>query len=492
MVRNSGFRSEWVKSGWVALLVQLGLPFALAQDAGRRWTFSQCLNYALEHNISVRLAELTKEQRDADLLQAKTAYLPDLSASGFGGFTFGQRLDPFNLRFVNQRTELMSLSLNGNLLLFSGMQNLYRLKQARYALESAAAQAEKVRQDITLNLASLFLQVVFAEERLQRAQHQEEATRAALERMQALVEAGVRPSGDLLNLQAQLASEQSVVVQAQNTLRLARLNLAQLLMLDSVSIERPQLQPEGAGLEILQKSPELLYTEALALSPAVRSADWALKASLNQFRAAKGAFSPVISLTASLGTGYSSLTQRITDTVITVIPQPPSRYYTYGGDSLDIPKSPLVLWDFKRETTPLRSQFRQNFNNQVGLVISFPILNNLNNHANLRRARLALASSTLQLEQQKQQLRNTLYSAYNDALAARQSWEASRNALRAAREALDYAEARTESGVMPSAEYVQVKSRYMQSETDEVVARYELIFRLIVLHFLTGKPIQIN
>jgi outer membrane protein len=476
-----------------------GLAFGLlvvhgvwSQTSDKRWTFSQCLNYALEHNISIRLAELTKEQRDVDLLQAQTAYLPDITASGFGGFTFGQRLDPFNLRFVNQRTEMMSLSLNGNLLLFSGMQNLHRLKQARYALESASAQAEKVRQDITLNLASLFLQVVFAEERLQRALHQEEATQAALYRMQALVEAGVRPAGDMLNLQAQLASEQSVVVQARNTLRLARLNLAQLLMLDSVNIERPKLRPEEAGLEILQRSPEFLYAEALAISPAVRSADWAMRASLSQLRAAKGAFSPVISLTASLGTGYSSLTQRITDTLITVVPQPPSRYYTYGGDSLDIPKSPIILWDFKREITPLRSQFRQNFNNQVGLAITFPILNNLNNHANLRRARLALASSTLQLEQQKQQLRNTLYSTYNDALAARQSWEAARNALRAAREALDYADARSESGVMPTAEYVQVKNRYLQSETDEIVARYELIFRLIVLHYLIGKPIQIN
>lgn len=492
MLQNIGLPGICFKVARELAIVLFPITCIWTQTSGSKWSFAQCLDHALKNNIGIRLAELTKEQREVDLLQAKTAYLPNVTASGFGGFTFGQRLDPFNLRFVNQRTEMMSLSLNGNLLLFSGMQNLHRLKQARYALESASAQAEKVRQDITLNLASLFLQVVFAEERLQRAEYQEQATRAALERMQALLEAGVRTSGDLLNLESQLASEQSVVVQARNTLRLARLNLAQLLMLDSVDVVRPQIRPEDSGLEILQKSPQLLYAEALAINPAVLSADWAVKASLSQLRAAKGAFSPVVSLTASLGTGYSSLTQRITDTVISVIPQPPSRYYTYGGDSLDIPKAPIVLWDFKRETTPLRSQFRQNFNNQVGLVITFPLLNNLNNQANLRRARLALASSSLQLEQQKQQLRNTIYSSYNDALAARQSWEAARNALRAAREALNYAEVRTESGAMPTAEFVQVKSRYMQAETDEVVARYELIFRLIVLHFLTGKPIQIN
>lgn len=483
--RNSVF---WVVAGFFFF----GFKNNSAQNQNGRWTFNQCLKYALENNLNLRLAEITKSQRGIDVAQSKAAYLPDITASGFGGLTFGQRLDPFNLRFVNQRTEMASLSLNGNLLLFSGLQNLHRLKQARYALESAEAQVEKVRQDVTLNLASLFLQVVFTEERLQRALYQEEATKAALERMSDMVESGLRPQGDILNLQAQLASEHSVVVQARNALRLARLNLAQLLMLDSVDVMRPQLSPEKAGLSLLGKSPEVLYAEALAVSPSVRSADLALRASQSQLKAARGAFSPVVSFTASLGTGYSSLTQRITDTTITVIPQAPARYYTYGGDSLDIPKSPIILWDFKKETTPLRSQFRQNFNNQVGLVISFPILNGLNNQANLRRARLAVTGSTLQLEQQKQQLRNTLYTSYNDALAARQSWEASREALQAAREALDYAEARMESGVLPSAEFVQVKNRFLQSETDEVVARYELIFRLTVLHFLIGKPIEIN
>lgn len=458
----------------------------------RSWTFGECLQQAMKNNLGVRQAEINTQARELDLLQARTAYLPDLSASGFSGLTFGQRLDPFNLRFVNQRTEMVNLGLNANLLLFGGFQNLHRLKQARYALESAAAQTEKVKQDLTLNVASLFLQLIFAEERRERAIFQHESTRAALERVRDLVEAGVRPRGDLLNIEAQLASEEAVVVQAENTLRMARLNLAQLLMLDSISVQRPELSPEKAWLEILKKMPDVLYAEALLVSPAVRAAEWNLKASVSQLAIAKGAFFPTLSFSASLGSGYSSLTQRITDTLITVIPQDPVRYYTYGGDSLDIPKAPIVLWEFQRAITPFGSQLRQNFNNQVGLFLTVPILNGLNNHANLRRARLNVRNSELQLEQQKQQLRNTIFSAYNDGVAALSSWEATRKALNAAREALDYAETGLEAGSLPSAEFVQIKNRYLQSETDEVVARYELIFRIVILYYLTNKPIPLN
>ncbi|MCS6981554.1 MAG: TolC family protein [Flavobacteriales bacterium] len=466
-------------------------PVTLAQIS-RPWTFGECLQQAMKNNLGVRQAEINSQVRELDLLQARTAYLPDLSASGFGGLTFGQRLDPFNLRFVNQRTEMVSLGLNANLLLFGGFQNLHRLKQARYALESAAAQAEKVKQDLTLNVASLFLQLIFAEERRERAVLQYQSTQATLERVRDLVEAGARPRGDLLNMEAQLASEAAVVIQAENTLRMARLNLAQLLMMDSISVQRPELSPEKAGLEILKKMPDVLYAEALSSNPAVRAAEWNLKASLSQLSIAKGAFFPTLSFSASLGSGYSSLTQRITDTLITVIPQDPVRYYTYGGDSLDIPKAPIVLWEFQRAITPFGSQLRQNFNNQVGLFLSVPILNGLNNHANLRRARLNVRNSELQLEQQKQQLRNTIFSAYNDGLAALSSWEATRKALKAAHEALDYAETALEAGSLPSAEFVQIKNRYLQSETDEVVARYELIFRLVILHYLTNKPIPLN
>lgn len=477
--------------GWAGILFFFFLKVS-GQNPGQVWTFQQCLDHALKNNLGVSLADITTEQRQVDLLQARSAYLPDLNASAFGGLTFGQRLDPFNLRFVNQRTELLNVGLNGNLLLFSGMQNLHRLKQARYALESAAAQAEKARQDLTLNVASLYLQIIFTEERLKRTRLQMEATESAAERLRKLVESGVRPQGDLLNLEAQLAAEKVQWVQAENATRLARLNLAQLLMLDNIEVARPEVRPENFGMDILDRQPDVLYAAALSLSPGVQAAEWNLKAAQSQMKTARGSFSPTLSLSASLGTGYSSLTQRITDTSITVIPQAPARYYTYGGDSLDIPKSPLVLWDFKRAVTPLGTQMRQNFNNQVGVVLNIPILNNLTNHANLKRARLALTSSALQLEQQKQQLRNTLYTAYNDALSARQSWEAAKTALRAAREALDYAEVRTESGVQNSVEYIQAKNRFMQAETEEVVARFELIFRLYILHYLTGKPLPIQ
>jgi len=459
---------------------------------GKKWSLQECIRYAVENNIGLKQASLNTDLRKLEFQQSTTAFLPSLNASGFGGLTFGQRLDPFNLRFVNQRTEMISLGLNGNLLLFSGLQNINRLRQAKYAHLSAHAQEEQARVDLTLNVASLFLQVVFSRERLQKALLQKESTEAQIERMKTLVESRARPIGDLLNLEAQLASERSLVVQAENTVRQAKINLMQLLLLDEIDVMLPEVSFDKAGIEILSRPPEALYAEALSISPGVQSSEFNYRSMKSQLSAAKGSFSPTISFTASLGTGYSSLTQRITDTIISVTPVDPIRYYTYGGDSLDISIPPLIKFDFARKVTPLSTQFRQNFNNQLGVVISLPLLNNFTNYANLRRARIGLQNAELQLHQQKLQLKNTIFNSYNDAQAAFASWEAAKIALKAAREALEYAEVRLETGLMPSAEYVQVRNRYLQSETDEVVSRYELVFRLFILNYLTGKNLILN
>lgn len=457
------------------------------------WTLEECIAYARDNNITLAQSRLNVESAEVDFFQSKTAFAPTINGSLFAGYSFGQRLDQYNLVFVNQRTTSANLGVNGSLLLFGGLQNINRLKQAKYALEANKLSVQQSENDLSLNLTNAYLQLLFAMDRLSITEGQIQLTQNQYERTKTLYEAGAATKGEMLNIEAQLTREMINKVNAENSIQQTKLTLIQLLNLSESNLEIQKLQVElPADAEaMLGRSPFEVYMEAAGRHPGIQSAETSVRASEKGVAVAKGAFSPSLFLSASYGTGYSSLSQRVTDTLVTITPLPPLVVPTYGGDTVSIPQTPLVDVSFKRETQPLFQQLRINQNTQVGLSLSIPILNGLQNHAALRRAKIQLLNSRLNVDLQRQNLRTLIQTAFNDARAGFITFQANKKNVEALTEAFQYAEEKFNAGAMNALDYSNAKTQLNNAELETLLARYEFIYRIKILEFYLGKPLKL-
>lgn len=476
----------------ISVFVGLCAAGGMAQST-KVWTLEDCVAYARDNNISLNQSRLNVESAEVDFFQTKTAFAPTISGSLFAGYSFGQRLDQYNLVFVNQRTTSANVGVNGSLLLFAGLQNINRLKQAKYALESNKLAVQQSENDLSLNLANAYLQLLFAMDRLAITQGQIQLTQNQYERTKTLYEAGAATRGEMLNIEAQLTREQINMVNAENSIQQTKLSLIQLLNLqeNDITIEKLQVELPADAESMLGRSPFEVYMEAANRHPGIQSAEMGVRASEKAVAVSKGAFSPSLFLSASYGTGYSSLSQRVTDTMITVTPVAPLVLPTYGGDTVAIPQTPIVSVDFKRETQPLFHQLRMNQNTQVGLSLSIPILNGLQNHANLRRAKIQLLNNRLNVDLQRQNLRTLIQTAFNDARAGFVTFQANKKNVEALTEAFQYAEEKFNAGAMNALDYSNAKTQLNNAELETLLSRYEFIYRIKILEFYLGKPLKL-
>lgn len=474
------------------VLVCLSLVWASAQTA-KVWTLEECVAYARDNNIKLAQSRLNVESAKVDFFQSKTAFAPTVNGSLFAGYNFGQRLDQYNLVFVNQRTTSANLGISGNWLLFGGLQNIFRLKQAKYALEANELAVQQAENDMSLDLANAYLQLLFSMERLSITEGQISLTQTQYDRTKILYEAGSATRGEMLNIEAQLTREMINKVNAENGIQQNKLLLIQLLNLadNDINIQRLEVEVPADAEAMLSKSPFEIYMNAAERHPGIQSAELSVRSAEKGVAVAKGTFSPSIFLTGSYGTGYSSLSQRVTDTLVTVTPVPPLILPTYGGDTVSIPQVPVVNVGFKRETQPLFHQLRMNQNTQVGISLSIPLLNGLQNHAGLRRAKIQLLNSRLNADLQKQNLRTLIQTAFNDARTGFITFQANKKNVEALTEAFQYAEEKFNAGSMNALDYSNAKTQLNNAELETLVSKYEFIYRIKILEFYQGKPLKL-
>lgn len=470
-----------------------GLFFGATAQSAKVWSLEECVAYARDNNITLAQNRLNVESANIDFFQSKMAFAPTVSSSLFAGYSFGQRLDQFNLTFVNQRTATANLGISGNLLLFAGFQNINRLKQAKYALEANRYAVNQAENDLSLNLANAYLQLLFAQERLRITEGQIMLTKNQMERTTNLYEAGAATRGELLNIEAQLTREQINKVNSENAVQQTKLALIQLLNLaeDDITVKELEVEIPADAESILIRSPFDVYMKASENHPGIKSAEMSELSSRKAIEVAKGAFSPSLFLSASYGTGYSSLSQRITDTLVTITPQAPLVFPTNQGDTVVISQPPTINVDFKRQTTPLFRQMQQNQNTQVGFSLSIPLLNGLQNHSNLKRAKIQLLNSRLNVDLQRQNLRNIILTAFSDARAGFVTFQANKKNVEALSEAFQYAEDKFNAGAMNALDYSNAKTQLNNAELETLLARFEFIYRIKILEFYMGKDLKL-
>jgi len=449
------------------------------------WTLEECIQYALEHNINIQKQGLGIDYQEEVLRQSRLGILPNVNGYASHGYNWGRRIDPFTNVFATDRVRSNNLYLQGDLNLFSGRQQMNQIRQNKINLKQAQYDSDYYKDEVSITIATEYLQTLYYIEFVDIVKNQLEITNLQVNRTRKLVEAGTLAKGDLLIIEAQQASEELSLVQAENNLSLSYLSLSQLLELPSPRgffIDKPVLglieQPEIF-------TPEQIFDVAIGNRPEIKSAEMGLESSVAALDIARGAYYPTLLLSGSLGSGYSGLNRVGIDPVYTDV----RIGYTDGGDNV---YSTMISSYGSYETRPFSDQLNDNLNETVGLSLRIPVFNGWRTRTQVSQAKIGIENANLDLQLQKNNLYKIIQQSYNDAVAAFKRYKASEKKVSATEEAFKYAEQKYNVGLITSVEYNDAKKEYNNALSELIQSKYDFVFRTTVIDFYMGKPLSLK
>lgn len=438
----------------LATFLFLSSSDSIAQD---EWTLDRCISYALENNIQIKQSALQQESARLDKSQALAGMFPSLNASASYNANFGRSIDPVSNDFVSEQVNSNNYGVQSSVTLFNAFRLLNSFKQSQIDLLAAEYDLQGLSNDISMNIATAFMQVMFNEELLMVAQEQMDVTAEQLERTQKLVDAGSLPAGNLYDVQAQLASNELQVVNAENALSASLLTLKQMLNLqasESFKIERPDTE---VPLETLEgRTVGTIYDHALNNWPQIKAREARLESARKGEKIAFATYTPSLSASGSVFTRWSDAT------------------------FLNIPADPYG------------TQLDQNLSESIGLSLSIPVFNGLRSRTSVAKSRLSTINAELQLQDQKNQLYSSVQQAYNDASASKRQFDASDKSMKATEQAFEYAKQRYDVGMMNTLEFNTASNNLTRSKSELLRSKYDYIFKMKVLDFYQGKPITFD
>lgn len=465
----------------LSLLIMFCSLHVFAQKAGKKvYSLEQCVDVALNNNFALLQNKERVMQSRENLLQAQSSHLPALNGNGNYAYNFGRRIDPFTNQFAESRVLSQNYSLSSNVNLFNGFAAVNNTKAAMSDLKANQKGFERFSNDIALNIAENFLQVLINEELNEFNEKFLITSREQTERTKKLFEAGRIPRGELLQAEAQLANDELTVIQSRNALSLAYLNLAHSMGLQDAEdfiIARPDFSSQA--MEMISNNARMIYEKALEGQPSIKQAEMQLQSANYFYKAAKGRRSPQLTMFGAVGTGYSELARRQIGTTTTT-----QFIGSIQGQDIfiDVP-TPIF------EQTPFRDQLDQNFNRTFGFTLSIPIFNALQTRNAISSARMNREIARYQLELEKQQLQRQVFTAYYEARAAYERYQFSEKLEKANKESYDYFQQRFDVGIVNAVELALARNQMQRAATDLIIAKYQFIMRTKVLDFYLGKPL---
>lgn len=464
----------------------LFINFAYGQSTEKIWSLEECVNYALENNIQVRSNALQVRINQNNLSTAKWNYAPGVSASSNAGYNFGLNIDPVTNEISESRRFTSSLNLQAQWVLIDGGRKWNSIAQNNHQYLASLYDLESVKNDVRLNVASAYLQVLLNREILGVAEEQLKISELQVKRTSQLVEAGSAPRGDLLQFEAQLARDEQNAVAARNSLLIGKIQLANLLQLtnpDEFQVADPELEvPEPV---ILTSSPSQIVDYAFENQPTISAARERIRSSEEGVDLSQGGFYPTLSLVGQVGTNYSDQILEATD--FTVNNDPIA--VTGSGEPVFLPQGQLEPVDFRNK--PFDDQFTDNINEYIGLNLSVPIFNRMQVKNSVQNSQIQYQVSQLQLEQEKNALRQTIYQAHADAKASYNSYLAAQKAVNASQESFNYAEERFGVGAINQFDYENAKNSLAVAKSEMLRAKYDYIFKVKVLEFYLTNEVKL-
>ena len=423
----------------------------LQADLSHPWSFRECVEWALENNLTVASQAVTLEEREVERQSAGWAFAPVVSAYASENVNFGRGIGGDNT-YQSGNSASTSFSLSGSMTLFDGLATPRRLELAKLNLEAATADLARAREDVRVAVASAYLQVLFDYEIEGVARHQLGIDSLQVARLEGLFEAGKASAAQVSEQKASYAQSYLSLVQAENNVTATLLDLAQLLELsdwDDFSILRPKLSFHAEDLP----DPDDVYADALLSRPSVQAEQLRLKGTEKSLQIAKAGYYPTLTLTGGLGTNY---------------------YTTFG-------------------TVPFWQQLGNNFSQYIGLSLNIPIFDRFYTRGQVRMARLNRTQQEIQLLRTERTLYKEIQQACIGAAGARAKWNAAQTASKAADDALVLATAKYENGKSTLTEFNEARARQVKAESEALQATYEYLFQTdLIQYYRTGVWPDIN
>jgi outer membrane protein len=474
---------------WLMCLVS---TIIFAQDnngSPKVWTLKECIDYALANNLQVKRSELNAENFEITNNQYRMNLLPTAQATGSYGYNWGRGLDPVSNQYISsQRNTVSSAGLNGSWILFNGLRIQSLVKQGQRDLSASHQDLMKARNDISLAVVNYFVTVVFNKEQVENARLQLASSQQQLDRTKKQVEAGAVPRSEQLNLEAQVATNELNLVNQNNALSVSTLQLKQAMQMpasQSFDVAIPQIDPEDL---VLDQSRNEIYDMARATLPEIKSTQLKVESSYLAIRAARGNLYPRLSLTGSLNSNYSKSSEAkfVEDGGYVVSPKANAVADPTGSN---MPVYPVRSTGYFVNSYKFNNQFKDNLYKTVGLQITIPIFNNSLSRAAVQRSLITSAQAKVNALEVDNTLRQNIETAYNDALAASKSYDASLKQVNARDEAFRMIKQRFEIGAANYVDYQIAENNLFQARTDLSRSKYNFIFKKKLLDFYQGKPL---
>lgn len=429
--------------------LSLTLLGAFQLQAQETWDLQRCITHTIEHNLSIKQKEAARNQSEVELNTAQWSRLPNLNGNVGQSFNFGRALQADNT-YGNRNTRNTNFSLGTNIPLFTGMQIPNNIALSKLNLKAATEDLAKAKEDISIQVASYFLQVLFNEELAKIAHNQVALSQEQLDRKVAFFKNGKASEAEVLEAKSRLAQDQLSLVQAENNHQLALLDLSQILELPSPENFRISV-PDIDGFTADLSMPEEVYAQAMMNKPAIKAAQYRLQGAEKSIKIAQSGYYPQLSFGAGIGTNY---------------------YHLSGI-----------------ENAPFSTQWDQNMNKYLQFSLSIPIFNRFQTRNRVKSARIQHTVLSWQLEESKKALYKEIQQAYYNALAAESKYKSSQSANKSAEASFRLMSEKYANGKASATEYNEMRTVWMKALSDGVQAKYEFVYRSKILDFYKGVPL---
>ena len=427
-----------------------------ALHAQQPWSLRQCIDHAIEHNVGIQQSSNQAKQSAVNVNTAKWARLPNLNGNAGQSWNWGrtqtaikdEKSGNYSTVYVNTSSNGTNLNLSTSIPLFTGLEIPHQYTLAKLNLKAAVADLEKAKEDLAIQVASVYLQVLFNQELHAIAQTEVDISKEQGNRINRLAELGKASPAEVAEAKARIAQDEMQAVQAHNDYRLALLDLSQLIELASPEgflLQMPSNQAPSAALT----TPDEIFQTALTQKAAIQAAQYRVEGSLHTIRIAQSGFYPQLSLNGSLGTNYYSTINRT-----------------------------------------FNQQMRDNFSKYIGLSLSVPLFNRLATRNRVRTARLQRENYILELDQVKKALYKEIQQAWYSAVASESKYQSCQLAAAASKASFQLMNEKYKQGKAASVEYNEARQNLMKAQSDALQAKYDYLFRCKILDFYRGIPIE--
>lgn len=441
----------------IALLA--GMSASRAQEPAKRWNLEECIQYAIEHNIGLKQKDQERASREVALRTSRFSWLPSVNGSVGQSFQFGRSTTKSGV-IVDQNAANSTLNITLDMPIFDGLRIPNDIAARKLDLKASIESLNKAKEDLAINVASYYLQVLYNKELLEVARLQVDLDKEQVVKTEAMVNAGKVPLSQLYDIKAQLANDEVTLTEYANNVNLALLDLAQSLELErseAFDIEEPLIEDVVAENMGSILPPDHIYDNAVTFKPQIKEQRYLLESQRKMLRVARADYYPKLNFGASYSNGYY--------------------HSSTGGEFID--------------TRSFGEQLRQNGQKIVGFSLSIPLFNRFQVRDNVRSARINILNQELQMENTKKSLYKEIQQAYSNATASQKKYQAAGKSVIASKEAFDYARRRYEAGKSTVFEFNEAKTKYAQSLAEQAQAKFDYIFRVKILDFYNGTPIRL-